>query len=246
MAFQNVTCQPSTEHTVEESKKDLAITYAKTGLEFVKLYGPSVLLGAVSIGCIFASNNIMNKRNLALSAAYAAVDRGFKDYRSRLVDRFGKELDRELRYNIKTEQVEETVVDDNGEEHVVTKTVEVIDPKDRPTTSKIFCEGCKGWDKDPEYNRFFLLQTQAWANKRLQTKGHLTLNEVDDKLGIDQTREGSVIGWVYDLSDPNLSNYVDFGLDDIDDERKRAFINGYERNVWLDFNPDGNIWDLRQ
>ena len=234
------------EYTEEQSKKDLAITYAQTGIEFAKLYGPSVVLGAVSIGCILASGNIMRKRNAALTAAYAVVDKGFKQYRERLIDRFGNELDRELRYNIKTEQVEETVVDEDGKEKTVTTTIQKAEPQDIPTTSKIYCEGCKGWDKNPEYNRIFLTQVQAWANDRLQARGHLFLNEVYDALGINITEEGNSLGWVYDESNPELHNYVDFGFADIDNERKRAFVNGDERNVWLDFNYDGNVWALRK
>lgn len=232
------------EYTEEQKKKDLAVTYAKTGLEFVKLYGPSIVLGTASIGCILASGNIMKKRNLALTAAYAAVDKGFKEYRGRLVDRFGKELDRELRYNIKTEEIEETVVNEKGEEEKVTKTVETIDPTAIPTTSKFFCEGCKGWEKDAEHNRFFLMQVQNWANDRLQHKGHLFLNEVYDALGIDRTREGQELGWVYDEKNPDLYNYVDFGIFDMDDERKRAFVNGHERNILLNFNCDGPVFAL--
>lgn len=232
------------EYTEEQKKKDLAVTYAKTGLEFIKLYGPSIALGAASIGCILTSNNIMNKRNLAITAAYAAVDKGFKEYRGRLIDRFGQELDHELRYNIKTEEVQETIVNDKGEEETVTKTIKTIDPSAIPSTAKFFCEGCKGWDKDAENNRFFLIQAQNWANDRLRHKGHLFLNEVYDQLGIDRTREGQRVGWVYDEKDSNLNNFVDFGMYDMDDERKRAFVNGYERNILLDFNVDGDVFDL--
>lgn len=232
------------EYTEQQKKKDLAVTYAKTGLQFAKLYGPAVALGAVSIGCILTSNNIVNKRNLAITAAYAAVDKGFKDYRGRLIDRFGEELDHELRYNIKTEEVKETIVNEKGEEETVTKTVKTIDSNDIPQTAKFFCEGCKGWDKDPEGNLFFLKQVQNWANDRLRSKGHLFLNEVYDQLGIDRTRIGQRIGWVYDEKDSNLYNYVDFGIYNMDDERKRAFVNGYERNILLDFNCDGDVFDL--
>ena len=42
--------------------------------------------------------------------AYTAVDKSFKDYRSRVVERFGEELDKELKYNIKHKNVAEKYV----------------------------------------------------------------------------------------------------------------------------------------
>ena len=36
-------------YTEEDSKKDLAIVYAQTGIQLIKLYGPAVALGALSI-----------------------------------------------------------------------------------------------------------------------------------------------------------------------------------------------------
>ena len=70
---------PEEKYSEEDSKKDLAIIYAQTGLKFVKLYGPAVILGALSITSILASNNILRKRNIALAAAYTAVDTSFKE-----------------------------------------------------------------------------------------------------------------------------------------------------------------------
>lgn len=232
-------------YSADDLKRDLAITYAQSGLEFVKLYGPSVLVGAASVGCIFASHNIIHKRNVALAAAYATVERGFKEYRGRLVDRFGKELDRELKYNIKAKEIEETIVNEDGSETVVTKTVEVADPNLNSDYAKFFDESCIGWTKDPELNLVFLKQVQAMANDKLQRQGYLYLNDVYDMLGIDRTKAGQVVGWVYDTSENSMSdNFVDFGIYNIYNERTRAFVNGYERNILLDFNVDGNIWEL--
>lgn len=232
-------------YTEEDMKKDLTITYAQTGLEFVKLYGPSVLLGAASIGCIFASHNILNKRNLALAAAYATEQLGFKEYRGRVVDRFGKELDRELKYNIKAKEVEETVTNEDGTETIVTKTVNVADPNLVSDYARFFDESCIGWTKDPELNLTFLKQVQAMANDKLQREGVVYLNEVYAMLGIDKTKAGQVVGWVYDTSEhPVGDNFIDFGIYDINRERNRAFVNGYERNILLDFNVDGNVWEL--
>lgn len=232
-------------YTEEDKKKDLAIVYAKTGLDFVKLYGPSVALGAASIACILTSHKIIKKRNVALAAAYTAVDSSFKDYRKRLVERFGKELDKELKYNIKAEEIEETVVNEDGTESTVKTTVQTANTKDFCSPYAVVYEaGCNGFEKDAEFNKFFLLKQQAHANDKLQSQGYLLLNDVYDMLGVPRTKAGHVVGWVYDPVNGTGDNYVDFGIDNIKNERTRAFLNCYEYNVLLDFNVDGNIFDI--
>ena len=235
---------PEDVYSKEDAKKDLAIIYIQTGVKLVKLYGPSLILGALSITSILASNNILRKRNVALAAAYAAIDNGFKEYRGRVIERFGKDLDRELKYNIKAKEISETTVDENGKETTVTKTVPVVEYEEPSDYARFFCEGCAGWTKDPEMNLVFLKQQQNWANELLKTRGHLFLNEVYDMLGIERSKAGQVVGWVYDETNPDCDNYVDFGIYDIYNERKRAFVNGWERSILLDFNVDGDIYSL--
>lgn len=232
------------EYSAEDSKKDLAIIYAQTGLKFIKLYAPSVILGVTSIGFMLTSNNILHKRNAALAAAYATVDKGFKEYRERVVERYGKDVDRQLRYNIKAKEIEETVVDENGKEKTVKKTVEVIDPTKVVGYERCFDEfNSTEWDRTPEYNLMFLKAQQAAANNILTSRGYLFLNEVYEMLGIDKTREGNVVGWMYDPKNPNIDNYVDFGIRDIYREGVAEFLMGEEKSIWLEFNVDGPILD---
>ena len=228
------------DYSEEDSKRDLAIVYTQTGLKLVKLYGPSVALGIASIGCILASNNIMRKRNVALAAAYTAVDNGFKEYRNRVIERFGEELDRELKYNIKAQEIEERVVDENGNESIVKKTIEIAEPNYSPY-SIVFDDGNTGWDDDPELTKYFLIQQQNWANDLLKSRGHLFLNEVYDMLGAQRTKAGAQVGWIYDEKHPVGDNFVDFGLFDINRPKARDFVNGYEKVIVLDFNVDGPI-----
>lgn len=235
---------PEEKYSVEDSKKDLAIIYAQTGFEFVKLYGPSVALGVLSITAILTSNNILRKRNLALAAAYTTIDRSFKEYRGRVVERFGKDLDHELKHNIKAKEIEETVANEDGTETTETKTVDVANPTEYSDYARFFDEACSGWTKDPELNLMFLKRQQSYANDLLRRRGYLFLNEVYDMLGIPRTKAGQVVGWVYDENCPVGDNYVDFGIYDIHREKCRDFVNGYERTILLDFNPDGNILDL--
>lgn len=231
-------------YTAEDSKKDLAIVYTQTAVKMIKLYGPSVALGVASLGCMIGSNRILNKRNVALAAAYTAVDKSFKEYRGRVVERFGKELDKELRYNIKAQEIEEVSVDKDGKETVKKTTVDVMDPNNYSQYSIIFDDGNPGWDKDPELTKYFLIQQQNWANDRLKARGHLFLNEVYDMLGAKRTKAGAQVGWVYDEKSPVGDNYVDFGIFDIHNPKSRDFVNGHERVIVLDFNVDGVILDL--
>ena len=231
-------------YTQDDAKKDTTITYVQTAMKVTKLYAPSVILCASSLGCLLASNNILKKRNAALSAAYMTVDKSFKEYRKRVADRFGEEVEKEIRYNIKAEEI--TKVDENGNE--VTETVKVMDGTDDPNSysdyARFFDESCAAWQNDAEYNLTFLKAQQQYANDLLKARGRLFLNEVYRMLGIDETKAGQVVGWVYNPDNPTGDNFVDFGIYNMQRERVRAFVNGYEPNILLDFNVDGVIWNL--
>lgn len=90
----------------------------------------------------------------------------------------------------------------------------------------------------------FLKRQQAHATDRLQDKGHLFLNEVYDMLGMQRTKSGQVVGWIYDKKHPIGDNFVDFGIYDLYKEKNREFVNGYEPSILLDFNVDGNILEM--
>lgn len=232
------------EYTAEDGKKDLTIVYTQTGLKLVKLYTPSVALGALSLTAIIASHRMLTKRNAALAAAYTAVDKGFKQYRGRVVERFGKDIDRELRYNIKAKEIEERVVDENGNESITKTTVKTIDPLGHDEYSRIFDELNPYWTKSSEYNMTFLMNQQRTANKLFEEQGYLFLNDVYKMLGFLPTQAGQVIGWIYDPKDPNLSNYIDFGIHDLYNKDKCSFVNGHEKSIILDFNVDGDVLRL--
>lgn len=226
-------------YNAEDAKKDTAIVYAQTGVKLAKLYAPAVGLGILSISSILASNNILRKRNMAISAALAAATQDFKDYRNRVIERFGKEVDHQLRYNIKAEEIEETVTDEKGKEKKVKKSIEVADPNASGYV-KYFTRSNPYWEEDSSYVEMFLRSQQNYANDKLKATGHLTLNDVYDMLGFHDSKAGMVVGWIYDLDHPNGDNYVEF------DVKKVLLPNeqgGYEEAYAIDFNVDGNIYN---
>lgn len=230
------------QYSHEDAKKDLTINYTQTAMKVAKLYAPAVILGSASLGCLLASNDILRKRNAALSAAYMTVDKSFKEYRSRVAERFGDEIEKEIRYNIKAEEIETTVVNEDGSETTITEKVKRMDPNLYSDYARFFDEANPNWQNDPEYNLMFLKSQQQYANDLLKAKGRLFLNEVYEMLGIDKSKAGQVVGWVYNKENPVGDNFVDFGIYDMSKERVRAFVNGYETNILLDFNVDGDVW----
>lgn len=228
-------------YTQEDANRDLAIVYAQTAWKFTKLYGPAALIGVASVGCLVGSTIILKKRNVALAATVTALDTSFREYRGRLIERFGEDLDRELRFNIKAKEIEETVVDEDGNETTVKKVVHEIDPNAHSMYSVFFDDGNIGWSKNPELNKVFLIQQQEAANYRLKTEGFLPLNEVYKMIGAPLTYYGQIAGWVYSDDPDTGDNFVSFGLFDNENEKARDFINLREKTILLDFNCIGNI-----
>ena len=224
------------EYTTEDGKKDTVVVYAQTGMKLAKLYGPAIILGTLSITSILASNNILRKRNVALGAAYAAIDKSFKEYRGRVIERFGEQVDTELKYGIKAKKFEEIEVDpETGKEKKVKKTVMVADPNLQSDYAVYFDSKSRNYETNPDYNRMFLKAQQAFANDKLQTRGHLFLNEVLDDLDLPRTPAGQIVGWTKDGPD----GYVNFRIVEVERETEDG---RHEPALLLDFNVEGNIW----
>lgn len=226
----------------KEYRKDLAIRYTKTSVELIKLYAPSFILGTLSIGMVLKSHDILKKRNIAMGAAYTILNENFGKYKERVKEHLGDEAEKNLRYNLKKEKTERVETDEDGEEKKVEETVDIIDETTVGEYAKFFDEYNENWTKDPEHNLFFLKAQERYANDLLQSKGILFLNEVYKMLGIPETKAGQVVGWVKDSEIGD--GYVDFGIYNVHRKSNREFVNGYERSVLLDFNPDGVVWEL--
>jgi hypothetical protein len=221
------------EYSEKDFKRDSTIIYVRGVVSVGKLYAPAVALGVVSVGLLTKSHTMLNDRVAAVTAAYTALDKGFEAYRARVIEKYGEDAEREIRFpreKIK-EQNPET-----GRDH----TVEVISDDSPSIYAKFFDQMSPSWSKDPEYNIVFLHAQQTYWNNMLHARGHVFLNEVYRELGLPHTKAGSVVGWVLK---GDGDSYVDFGIFDPHDESTRSFVNGREGAILLDFNVDGVIYD---
>lgn len=216
--------------------------HTENALDLAKLFLPPAMLGSVSIVCALSSHHTMHQRLTGVIAAYGSLSTAFKEYRKRVKDEFGEEIDQHLRYGSSEVKEETTVTDDEGNTRTVTRTRTVYDHNGNSIYARLFEAGMDGWDPDPEYTLNFLKSQQSVANDLLHSRGYLFLCEVYEMLGIRETKASRVVGWIYEENNPCGDNFVDFGLYD-KSPQTRAFLEGVEDSVLLDFNVDGVIID---
>lgn len=230
-------------YTEEDAMKDRLIIKSKCALKIAGLYAPAVGVATASVISILAGHNILRRRAAALAAAYATVESSFNEYRKRVAERFGEDVDNELKFGVKAKQITETITDENGKEKHVKKTVNAANDKlggspyafifDKQTSPAVY-------EDDTDFMLLRLRHEQQYANDVLATRGYLSLNEVLERLGLKTSKMGQIVGWAYDYDNPSGDNFVDFGIKELDVDT----IDGAEKKIVLDFNCQGNILDL--
>lgn len=231
------------DYTEADKKQDSALNRYKTGFKIVKMYAPAFAVGVLSIAALSGSHIILTRRNTGLTAAYVAVDRGFREYRQRVVDELGPQKDLEFRYGATDKEI--GVETDEG---VAIKTVRVLNPGGQPSMyAKMFDETCRNWQRGPlMYNHTFLQAQQQYARDLLEVRGHVFLNEIYTALGMNHTSAGSQVGWLrknHPNANENTSGRIDFGVF-VNEFDGIGFMNGEDNKILIDPNVDGVIWDL--
>jgi len=230
-------------YSEKDYKRDTAIIYVKTSVELAKLYMPAIAVTGVSIALIVGSHNILSKRNAAIAAAYKLIDAGFKQYRERVRNEYGEEADQKMRFGEK----EITVIETNakGKEKEVIK--KVLGNKDIAPYSFVWSEQtATQYKRSYDTNHSLLRSFERFANDILNTRGHIFLNEILDDLGLERTSVGAIVGWVKDYNphNPNNDQYITFGLNDPVNEERQDAHEAMVQPWFLNFNVDGNIYDL--
>lgn len=225
------------QYSEQDANRDITITYAKTVGHFIKIYAPAFLLCAAGICCVGYSHITMKNRISSLSAAYVGLNETFNKYRKDVEEKYGPEIEKNIRNGVKTETIAEEITDENGKKKKIKKEV-LSEPNlsegdiARVWDPKYTCE----YTPDPEISISKLQCEQEYFNTLLRVRGYVFLNEVYHRLGYDETLMGQQFGWVYDKNSNNSDNYIVF----INDVTK--YLKGEEKLV-LDFNVDGYILD---
>ena len=232
----------------EERRKKKHGIYIHAGLNIARNYAPAVTLAMASAGCLIGSNAIMRRRAFSLAAAYSALDATFSDYRTRVIDEYGDEVDKKMRYGLTTKEVEVEQVDEETGEVVKTKaTVTEGDESATTVWYKRQYELSDGtvivnpnWQPNKDLNATFVLAQIAWFNGRLSRGEHVWQDDIYKELGIPvdgYRQEAHVLGWTPDKSG---EKYIKCRL--YNKEESGDFISNDDGDILLAFNPDGMLY----
>ena len=236
--------QANEEITEQEAAKKITRTYARTCIKIARIYVKPVGIIAVSLAGMCASNDILRRRNMRFAAAYASLDALHKNYRGRVIERFGEEVDKELMTNTHEEKIDETYVDEKGKEKKRKKSIKVADPGAENDYMRYFTRTNPNWENDPDYVEMFIRAQQNYANDLLRVKGFVALNEVYRALGFEENLDnGLVCGWRRKSDDPLADGYIKFDVYDVCLPNEYG---EYERAYAIDFNVDGCIKEERK
>lgn len=224
------------EYNLTDFDRELRYAKIQCARDITKLYAPAVGLGLLSIALLTGSHVVLTRRNTAITAAYAVLDRGFREYRDRVISELGEDKDREFRYGAKAKEIVE-----EGEHGHEVKTISRIAANGKSIYARPFDETNRNWSKHPLDNRTFIQVQQQWANDRLNAYGYVLLNDVYRSLGLADSKEGCVVGWVKDKKLTGGDGFISFGLDE-NTREVHDFMIGDEGSIWLDFNVDGIVY----
>lgn len=215
--------------------------YNRMVWKIARALAPAIGLEVASIALFLLSHGVLKKRYLNTAAAYAALQEAFMGYRGRVAEVIGEDAEKVL---LAGGKVEKGIMVE-GEDGTATKAsgnnLVIKDHKKSPYEFDFNRNTAPlTWNPNPDYTEAFLRQTQNFFNDMLQKRGHVFMNEVLDALGMSRTPAGAVCGWYRGAGD----DYIDFGYMD-------SYMRDYQldndlcrRNIHLNFNVDGQIWDM--
>lgn len=235
---------------------DVAAVKHQTRWALIKTWAPVGTTGVASILLIFGGYRVINGRYVATAAAYKTLEAGFNRYRSNVIDEFGKDVDWRMQHSIKAEELEEARKEReqlaNQEERQKKKGYKTAYSKN--INNQIFdCNTSEYWKRYwiPHQVIEYIQTVESKLQDKLNSKGHVFLNEAYDMLGMERTTQGSIIGWINTPRNSHLEKgrFLSLGYanDECPEEEIRRILaspSNEETWAWITPNCDGVIYQL--
>lgn len=177
-AIMAVKATPKAMSLLEKAKEEKGEELTK--LEVVKVAGPSyiptAMVGVGTLACIFGANVLNQRKQAALTSAYALLDNAYKEYQEKVDELYGEEAGGHIREQIAKDKYEE-------------QEIEITDDENK----QLFYDFFSG--------RYFestievVQQAEYFVNRTLTMREYVYLNEYYEMLDIPPIDSGYELGW---------------------------------------------------
>ena len=172
-----VKATPKAMRLIEKAEKEKGdeLTKLEIAVNAGPAYIPAAVTGLTTIACIFGANALNKRQQAALMSAYALINNSYKEYKNKVKELYGKEIEKKIRTEVAKDRFEdeESYHEDDGKQ--------------------LFYD---------EYsNRYFratnetVLRAEYEINRILVEDCYATLNEYYDLLDIPKVDYGDYVGW---------------------------------------------------
>lgn len=194
-----VTATPKALTLIEEAKAEKGedLTKVETVKAAAKAYIPSAILGVSTLVCIFSANILNQKKQAAITGAYALLQNSYKQYKGKVTELFGSDAEGQIKSEIAKDKYEKSP----------------IERKD--LDKKLFYDSIT--EQYFESDDRWVISAEYELNRTISTEGSATVEYWCKLLGIPcKNQNDQYIGW---NSDSALERYdycwVDFGHKDV-------------------------------
>lgn len=196
------------EKAKEEKEKEL------TNYEIIQIawkpYIPAFISCFTTILCIAGANYLNIKKQRNLVSAYMLLDNAFKEYRHKVRDNYGEEIDEEFGKDLVKKQLEDS-------DNIYKETLFF-----EFNSMRFF-----------EANIHKVLEAECKAKIQFEKYEHLSLNDYYAYLGISPSPYGDALGWSkYQMKTEEHTDELEFNYERV------VMTNGIVcYNIWTNVNP---------
>lgn len=159
-------------------------------------YVPAGIAGIATIGCIFSANLLNKRTQAALTSAYVLLDQSYKDYKKKVEELYGEDVDHKIRAHVAKDKYTECDIEVGSD-------------------AQLFYDFYSGryFESTMEY----VLKAEYALNRKIMTGESAYLNEWYDELGIDPIESGYELGWSRGFNETAYwQEWVDFHHNEVE------------------------------
>lgn len=169
---------------------------AYTPLEAIRsaweYYIPATFAGGITIFCIFSSNMLSKRQQMALTSAYAMLNDSYKNYKNKVKEIYGEEAHQKIIDSIIINECKDVYMSGQDIANYNSLDFDEHDPKD----NRLFYDVFSKRYFESTINR--VIQAEYFLNRDYSIGGNVSVNNFYGFLGLADVEGGDELEWCMD------------------------------------------------